>query len=155
MNNNSAAVASVAGGWGNGVLESSGNGVKVMPLRIGWSAFYFGFLEVGVVAMDYAAEALYYAADNGADIASCSWGSENTGGLGAAIDYFLASGGLIFKAAGNDGTSTPDYMGSRDDVVSVAATDESDCKASFSTYGDWVDISAPGVNILSLFHDRN
>jgi len=154
MNNNGEAVASVTGGWGNGVLESSGNGVKVMPLRIGWSALYFGILEVGVVAMDYAAEALSYAADNGARIASCSWGSSNTGGLGAAIDYFLASGGLIFKAAGNDGGSTPDYMGSRDDIISVAATDESDCKASFSTYGDWVDISAPGVNIYSLFHDR-
>jgi subtilisin family serine protease len=154
MNNNSEAVGSVAGGWGNGVLESSGNGVKLMPLRIGWTALYFGVIEVGVVALDYAAEALYYAADKGADIASCSWGSENTGGLGAAIDYFLASGGLIFKAAGNDGTSTSDYMGNRDDVINVAATDDSDCKASFSTYGDWVDISAPGVNIVSLFHDK-
>jgi hypothetical protein len=154
MNNNSAAVASVAGGWGNGGLESS-DGVKVMPLRIGWSAFYVLMgVEVGVVAMDAAAEAFIYAADNGAKIASCSWGSSNTGGLGAAMDYFLASGGLIFKAAGNDDDATADYMGGRDDVISVAATDESDCKASFSNYGDWVDISAPGVNILSLFHDH-
>ncbi|MHA1940006.1 MAG: S8 family serine peptidase, partial [Candidatus Thorarchaeota archaeon] len=155
MNNNSEAVASVAGGWGNGLPESSGNGVKVMPLRIGWTALYFGLIEVGVVAMDYAAEAMYYAADNGARIASCSWGSENTGGIGAAIDYFLASGGLVFKAAGNDGTSTADYMGSRTDVINVAATDRIDCKASFSNYGAWVDISAPGVDINSLFHDYN
>jgi subtilisin family serine protease len=154
MNNNGEAVASVAGGWGNGGLESAGNGVKLMPLRIGWSALFLGLIEVGGVAMDYAAEALYYAADNGARIASCSWGSENTGGLGAAIDYFLASGGLIFKAAGNDDASTPDYMGSRDDIISVAATDESDCKASFSNYGNWVDIAAPGVNIWSLFHEK-
>jgi subtilisin family serine protease len=36
MNNNAEAVASVSGGWGNGALEMTGNGVKVMPLRIGW-----------------------------------------------------------------------------------------------------------------------
>ena len=155
QNNNGEAVASVAGGWGNGGLEPTGNGVKVMPLRIGWSIDLYGLdYEVGVVEMDYAADALYYAAENGARIASCSWGSENTGGLGAAIDYFLASGGLIFKAAGNDGSSTPDYMGSRDDIITVAATDDSDCKASFSNYGTWVDIAAPGVYIWSLFHDH-
>ena len=156
MNNNDEAVASVAGGWGSGTPVSSGNGVKVMPLRIGWSVALLGIpdLEVGVVEMDYAAEALYYAADNGARIASCSWGSENTGGIADAIDYFLASGGLIFKAAGNDDSSTPDYMGSRDDIINVAATDESDCKASFSNYGNWVDIAAPGVYIWSLFHDH-
>jgi PKD repeat protein len=155
MNNNNEALASVTGGWGNGGLERTGNGVKVMPLRIGWSIDLYGLdYEVGVVEMDYAAEALQYAADNGARIASCSWGSENTGGLADAIDYFLASGGLIFKAAGNEDVSTPDYMGSRDDIINVAATDESDCKASFSNYGTWVDIAAPGVYIWSLFHDH-
>jgi subtilisin family serine protease len=153
INNNGEAVASVAGGWGNGVLESNGNGVKVMALRIGWSAFSG---SAGYVAMDYAAEALYYAANKGAQIASCSWGSENTGGLGEAIDYFLADGGLIFKAAGNsnsDASTSGDYMCSRDDVVCVAATDQNDCKASFSNYGNQVDISAPGTDIWSLFHD--
>jgi subtilisin family serine protease len=153
MNNNGEAVASVAGGWGDGTLSQFGNGVKVMPLKIGWSAIYF-LWEVGVVAMDYAAEALYYAADNGAKIASCSWGSANTGGIAAAINYFTASGGLIFKAAGNDGTESADYMCSRSDIISVAATDENDCKAYFSTHGSWVDISAPGVNIWSLYHDH-
>ena len=151
MTNNNYAVASVAGGWGNGTLQTSGNGVKVMPLRIGWSSVFI-FLEVGMVAMDYAAEALYYAADNGARIASCSWGSENTGGIADAIDYFLASGGLIFKAAGNDGDESIDYMASRDDIIKVGATDENDCKADFSNFGTWIDILAPGVGILSLYH---
>jgi hypothetical protein len=151
MNNNGEAVASVAGGWGNGSVEPTGNGVKVMALRIGWSA---SIALAGYVEMDYAAEALHYAANKGAKIASCSWGSENTGGLGEAVDYFLANGGLIFKAAGNDSkdvSTTGDYMCSRDDVICVAATDENDCKASFSNYGSWVDIAAPGNEIWSLF----
>ena len=151
INNNGYSVASVAGGRNNGSYTSSGNGVRIMSLKIGHSSNYYGN-EVGFVNMSYAAQALYYAADNGAKIASCSWGSSNSGGLGAAIDYFLASGGLVFKAAGNDGTQNADYMGSRTDVINVAATDQSDQKASFSTYGTWVDISAPGVSILSTYH---
>jgi len=151
ITNNGYATSSPAGGWGNGALQPSANGVKVMALRIGWSGKY-NRKEVGYVRMDFAAEAFYYAANNGAKIASCSWGCSNSGGIAAAIDYFLASGGMIFKAAGNDGTQIADYMCSRTDIISVAATDENDCKASFSTYGTWVDISAPGVNILSLYH---
>jgi len=152
MNHNAEAVASIAGGWGDGTLEQFGNGVKIMPLRIGWSAVYLGLLEVGLVTMDYAAEALYYAAENGARIASCSWGSANDGGIAAAIDAFLASGGLIFKAAGNDGSETQDYMCEREDIIKVAATDPDDCIAYFSNYGAWVDVCAPGVEIWSLYH---
>jgi hypothetical protein len=125
-----------------------------MSLRIGWSGSSGG-QEVGFVRMDFAASAFYYAADNGARITSCSWGSSNSGGVGAAVDYFLASGGLVFKAAGNSNSQTADYLCSRSDVYCVAATDQNDVKASFSNYGTWVDISAPGVSILSSYHNHN
>jgi PKD repeat protein len=151
INNNEFATASPSGGWGSWYTPPFGNGVKVMALRIGWNAVYVLF-EAGMVGMDYAAEALYYAANNGAKIASCSWGSDDSGGIGAAIDYFVGNGGLIFKAAGNDSTETADYLCARDDVLCVAATDQNDCKASFSTYGTWVDVSAPGVQVGSLWH---
>ncbi|MBP6876235.1 MAG: S8 family serine peptidase [Candidatus Eisenbacteria bacterium] len=154
INNNGYATCSTPGGWGSGAQQPSGNGVKAMACRIGWSGSYLG-QEVGYVRMDFAAQAFYYAANNGAKIASCSWGSSNSGGVAAAIDYFLAAGGMIFKAAGNDGTQTADYMCARTDIISVAATDENDCKADFSTYGTWVDISAPGVNITSLYHSHS
>ncbi len=151
INNNGYATASPSGGYGNGTLQATANGVKVMACRIGWSGSFFG-QEVGYVRMDFIAQALYYAADNGAQIASCSWGSSNSGGLAAALNYFLASGGLIFKAAGNDGSQTADYMGNRTDIINVAATDTTDNKADFSTYGTWIDISAPGTGILSSYH---
>ena len=154
INNNGYATCATSGGWGDGTLQPTGNGVKVMPCRVGWSGTYF-IWEVGYVRMDFAASAFYYAADNGAKIASCSWGSSNSGGLDAAIDYFLASGGMIFKVAGNDGNSTADYMGSRTDIINVAATDTNDCKADFSNYGTWVDISAPGTGIVSLYHNHS
>ncbi len=153
ITNDGYGMAGTAGGWLSGSQAEYGNGVKIMPLRMGYSYNYLG-QEYGVVMMDAAAEAFYYAANNGAKIASCSWGSSNSGGLGAAIDYFLASGGIVFVAAGNDGTQTADYMNGRGDLVSVAATNQNDAAASFTTYGTWVDISAPGVGIYSTYHDH-
>ncbi|MSR41637.1 MAG: hypothetical protein EXS10_07020 [Phycisphaerales bacterium] len=153
LNNNGYAVASPAGGYGNGTLVATGDGARVMCLRIGHSSLSGGS-EVGYVRMDYCASALQYAANNGARIATCSWGSSNSGGIAAACDYFIAAGGLIFKAAGNSNNSTADYMCARTDVYSVAATDSSDVRASFSSYGTWVDIAAPGVNIYSTYHNH-
>ena len=153
MNNNGYAVASAAGGWGNGSNSTTGNGVKVMCCRVGHSAKYQG-QEVGFVSMAAAASAFYYAANNGAKVASCSWGSSNSGGLGTAVTYFINAGGLVFKAAGNSNNQTADYLCSRSDVYSVAATDQNDKKASFSSYGTWVDISAPGNAIYSTYHNH-
>lgn len=153
MTNDGYGMAGVAGGWGTGSQSVTGNGIKVMPLRMGYSYNYYN-QEYGIVLMDAAAEAFYYAANNGAKIASCSWGSSNTGGLGAAVDYFINSGGIVFVAAGNDGSQTADYLNGRGDCVSVAATDQNDNGASFTTYGTWVDICAPGVGIYSTYHDH-
>jgi len=73
-----------------------------------------------------------------------------------AVNYYLASGGIIFKAAGNGNVEqVPDYISNRPEVVNVAATDQQDCKASFSHYGTWIDISAPGVGIYSTYHDKS
>ena len=57
-----------------------------------------------------------------------------------------------FAAAGNGGNQTKIYPGAYTNVIAVAATDNNDAKASFSTYGaSWVDIAAPGVNVYSTF----
>ncbi len=153
LTNDGYGMCGIAGGWGNGSQAVTGNGIKLMPLRMGYS-YNYGGQEYGVVQMDCAASAFYYAAAKGAKIASCSWGSSNSGGLGAAVDYFIASGGIVFVAAGNDGGTTADYLNGRGDCVSVAATDENDNAASFTTYGTWVDICAPGNNIYSTYHDH-
>ncbi len=150
ITNNSIGVAGVTGGWG-----LPGNGIKVMACRIGWSAPHpiYGY-EVGYVRMDFAAQALYYATNNGACAVNCSWGSSNTGGLGAALDYAISHGVMVCKAAGNSGSQSADYMGSRTDIINVCATNSSDIKASFSNYGTWVDIAAPGVDIASTYSDH-
>ena len=56
---------------------------------------------------------------------------------------------IFVAAAGNDNTSSVQYPAGYSSVVAVAATNGSGQKASFSNYGSRVDISAPGVAILS------
>jgi subtilisin family serine protease len=121
---------------------------KIMCLRIGWSGSSGG-QEQGYVGMSFAAQALRYAADKGAVAFNCSWGSSNSGGLGAAVDYALSKGVLICSAAGNSPTQVPSYLCSRDEVVAVAATNVYGQKTSWSNYGTWVDVCAPGERIWS------
>jgi len=150
ITNNNYGIAGIAGGWG-----LPANGLKIMACRIGWSAPHpiYGY-EIGYVRMDFAAQAMYYAADKGVTAINCSWGSSNTGGLGAAVTYAVNNGVIICHAAGNDGSQYADYLGSRTDVINVCATNNQDIKASWSNYGTWVDIAAPGVNIASTYSDH-
>lgn len=77
------------------------------------------------------------------------------GGIGYSPAYQLAiddaykSGIAMFVAAGNDGGSNMCYPAACDHVICVAAVDNNNQRASFSNYGAWVDLSAPGVNIWS------
>jgi len=63
----------------------------------------------------------------------------------AAWDY----GAVLFGGAGNDATSSQFYPACYDGVENVAASNQSDVKADFSNWGPWIDITAPGVAILS------
>lgn len=77
------------------------------------------------------------------------------GGLGYsgleqdAVDALYNEGTAIFASAGNDGGQTYSYPACYDHVISVAATDKNNERASFSNYSDKVDLSAPGVAIWS------
>lgn len=97
-----------------------------------------------------AASSIIYAADNGADIISNSWGGSGYSQvLEDAVNYAYSQGCLLTAAAGNDGSSVTYYPAGFQNMLSVAAVDNSNNKASFSNFGSWVDVAAPGVNILS------
>ncbi|UCE25474.1 MAG: PKD domain-containing protein, partial [Candidatus Zixiibacteriota bacterium] len=158
ITNNGYALAGVAGGWGNGTFNGGGNGVKVVPCRIGYVLDYWIYGPTGVVIMDYVAEAMYYMADlktSGWNVAAinCSFGTSNSGGISSAATYLIAQDVVICVSAGNSSSSTPSYLGSRGDCLDVAATDQSGNNASFTNYGSWVDIAAPGVDVLSTITD--
>ncbi|MFX0104200.1 MAG: S8 family serine peptidase [Candidatus Hodarchaeota archaeon] len=94
--------------------------------------------------------ALMHAVDMGANIISCSWGGSTYSlTIKEAIDYALNNSVMVVAAAGNGNSDTPHYPAAYPGVIAVCATDENDNRAYFSNYGDWVDISAPGIDILS------
>ncbi len=95
-------------------------------------------------------EGIKYAVDMGAHIINCSWGSVASGQFGLDIvNYAVSKGALIVASAGNSNHSLPNYPASYPGVISVSALGNNDVKASFSNFGDKVDIAAPGVSILS------
>jgi subtilisin family serine protease len=69
--------------------------------------------------------------------------------VAAAWENGAATGSVLVAAAGNDGDSTANYPAAYPEVVSVAATDHNDQRASFSNSNADVEIAAPGVSVLS------
>ncbi len=89
-----------------------------------------------------------YAQQMGAKVLSCSFFSDRVSQAERdAIDYVWGHGVLPVVAAGNASTVTPYYPGAYENVLSVAATDQSNNKAGFSNYGSWVDVASPGVSL--------
>ena len=142
-----------------GAIGNNGKGVtgvnwdvKIMPLR-----FLGGFLCSGSDAN--AIKAIEYATEKGVRISNNSWGG---GGYNRALEDAIRNSEMIFVAAagngGRDGIgdnndgANPEYPASYplDNIISVAATDHNDLRASFSNYGlASVDLAAPGVKIAS------
>jgi subtilisin family serine protease len=156
ITNNARGVAGIAGGFSDGTLTGAGNGVKLVPCRIGVTATK-GATVNGFVSMTAAAAAMNYLSnlvDAGFNVVAinCSWGSSNSGGLGAAADNLIAHDVMIVTSAGNTPGAPASYLASRSDVMAVAATDSTGKEASFTNSGTFVDVAAPGVSVLSTWH---
>ncbi|MCM3717624.1 S8 family peptidase [Fictibacillus phosphorivorans] len=104
----------------------------------------------GSGSLDDVAQGIRYAADQGAQVINLSLGgSVGTQTLQDAVNYAWDKGSVVVAAAGNSGVSLPSYPAYYENAIAVAATDRNDQKASFSNFGTWVDIAAPGVDIYS------
>jgi len=98
-------------------------------------------------------DGILYATEQGADIINCSWGSLGSASLYEqdVVDYALQHGSLIVAAAGNDNDSTLHYPSSYNGVLSVAALNSANGRASFSNFGRAIDVAAPGLNVFGAF----
>ncbi len=98
------------------------------------------------------AQGITHATDKGADIINLSLGGSSASNtLRDAVNYAYNHGVVVVAAAGNNNSESRTYPAAFDHVIAVAATDKNDKKAEFSNYGDWVDIAAPGVGIVSTY----
>ena len=80
--------------------------------------------------------------------------SEYSDSLEDAVDYAWVEGVVLVAAAGNNHTNKKFYPAAYENVIAVAATNHNDVKPKFSNYGGWVDVTAPGKDILSTAPDH-
>ena len=112
--------------------------------------------DTGSGYYSWVASGITWAADNGAKVISMSLGgSSSSSTLESAVNYAWGKGVVIVAAAGNSGNTARLYPGYYTNVIAVAATDLNDVKASWSSYGSWVDVAAPGVNIYSTLPNHS
>jgi len=115
---------------------------KIMPIKV--------LSSTGSGATSNIINGVKWAADNGAKVISMSLsGTTYSQAFQDAINYAWNKGVIILGSAGNVGTSAIRYPSGYANVIAVASTDQNDVKSSFSTYGTWVDVTAPGSSILS------
>ena len=96
-----------------------------------------------------------YAADKGAKIINYSnWSNSGSTTIHSAVKHATQKGALFVAIAGNAGSSTKTYPGGYPESFTVGNTTSADGRASTSNYGSWVDIAAPGSDILSTVPDN-
>jgi thermitase len=128
-----------------GVIALLAPEVTIMPLR--------AFDSDGTGKASKVGQAIRYAARNGADVITMSFGTtKKTAPIEKAIAFASRRGVTLIASAGNNDTSFPvQYPASDRNVLAIAATDNADIKAEFSNYGDHIAVCAPGVSIYSAY----
>lgn len=147
------------------VTDAVGHGTAVASIAAGATNDGFGIAGAGfnssllIVKVadssgepwsDAVARGIRWAVDAGASVINLSLGGPQLDKLEAsAIAYALAKGVVVVAAAGNEGTSTVQYPAAAPGVIAVGSTSSDGVMRSmFSSYGAWVDVAAPGEQIL-------
>lgn len=129
----------VAAATNNGIgVAAVAGGASIMPVRVtrtdGWGSW------------SAIASGLTWAADRGARVANLSfYGVETSASAVSAAQYMKNKGGLVVTSAGNYGIQ--ESIAPNDAMITVSATDSGDNKTSWSSYGSFVDLAAPGAGI--------
>lgn len=128
---------------GFGIAGIAANAV-IMPVKI----------QVGTtVGAAYAAQGLTWAADNGAGVASMSWGISGTAAnlamLRSAVEYAHGRGVVMVASTGNVPGAEIGYPAAWPEVMAIGGTDNRDRLALFSTTGPAMDMVAPGASIMT------
>ena len=144
-----AGIAAAQTNNGIGVAGATWQG-RVMPVKVLDSR--------GSATDNDIAAGIHYAVDHGATVINMSLGGPGASDLlQSAVDYATSHNVVVVAAAGNDGgtpdASVPHYPAACNGVIAVGATDSTGALASFSSYGPWVNVLAPGTGIVSTTYD--
>lgn len=146
--------------------DDNGHGTAVAGLiaaatnnQLGMAGLGWSTPVVPVKALDAAgsgsysgiANSIIWAADQGVKVINLSLGGTTSSRtLQDAVNYAWSRGIVVIAAAGNNGNSTAFYPAACANVIAVSATNSTDTRPSWSNFGSYVDLSAPGAGILTL-----
>lgn len=134
-----------------GATVNNGEGVaglswynKILPVKV--------LDSTGAGSTYSVAQGIIWATDHGAKVINLSLGNyAEADFLHDAIKYAYERDVVLIAASGNDNTDRPGYPAAYPEVFAVAATDANHNKASFSNYGGYIDVAAPGDSIASTY----
>lgn len=145
-NGHGTGTAGTLGAVGNNGLGVAGINwnVDIIPVRIAISD------SNSSAYISTMATCIEYAADQGARVVNLSYGGIQYATIDSAAQYLRSKNGLLFMSAGNDGQEFADYP-DYTSFVGVGATNSNDTRASYSNWGTFVDITAPGSSIRTTY----
>ncbi len=126
-------------------IAGAAPGVHILPVRV---------LDAsGSGVSSNVAAGIIWATDHGAKVINLSLGGGPSAGMQIAMQYALKKGTVVLAAAGNNGASgnVAVYPSAYPEAIAVGAFDESLSRATYSNIAGYVDVSAPGSNILSTW----
>jgi subtilisin family serine protease len=143
------------GTFGAGLAAAVGNNAvgitgvawdcRIMPLKVSGDS-------TGGITLAAVTEAFAYASDNGCSVLNLSLAGTDPileGFFQPLVDDAFDAGIVCVAAAGNDGLDNAHYPAANESTLAVAATTQTNTRASFSSWGWYVDIAAPGANVWS------
>ena len=132
------------------IAQKTDNGVGVAGVAPGVTLLPVKVLgDSGSGSLYGIAQGIIWAADEGASVINMSigfWGGSQS--VQEAVQYANNKGVVVVAAAGNEDTSQLNYPAAYSEVISVGATTSTDRLASFTNWGQGLDLVAPGVDIL-------
>ncbi len=136
-----------------GALTNNGVGVSGVAFNTTFSICK-GLTDAGSGSTSGIASCIRFLKTKGAKVISMSLGGGSSTALQQAVQFAWdgGNGAVVIAAAGNDGNAKLNYPAAYPEVVSVAATDRNDARASFSNANTDVEVAAPGVDIISSWY---
>jgi len=131
-----------------GIAAASSNNSKGIA-GVSWDSKILAIRSIGGGGHIAFAAGIRYAADNGAKIINYSGSGTDSQTKHEAVQYAVKKGCLFVCAAGNNKGNTKVYPAAYDEVLCVGNSKDTNGRAGSSNYGTWVDIAAPGENVLS------
>jgi subtilisin family serine protease len=128
----------------SGVIHLVAPTAQIMPLK--------AFQANGNGYTSDILRAIYWAVDHGARVINMSFSAQQPSlEMELALDYATSVGTICVASAGNNSSSTTVYPAGYSDVISVASTSNNDTLSTFSNYGSWVWMAAPGEGIVTTY----